>query len=507
MVDTFFSAKDISKEFSGKRVLDGVNVSLTEGEVLGLIGENGAGKSTLLKIISGIYQPTEGEILIEGRPFDIASPLVARRLGITMIPQEFNLVDTLRVYENVFLGQEQTLGPILKRRDMIASTRELLQELNADISPTRVTRSLSVAQKQMVEIAKALVHESRLLIMDEPTTAVTEREIEVLFRVIRDLSEKGVTVIFVSHKLGEIKELCERVLVLRDGKQVGLDETCHLNERKMAEMMVGRELSEVFPNKVPSMQQTKLEVKSLSVRGVIHDISFDVKKGEILGIAGLVGAGRTELAEAIVGLRKKSAGEIYIDGERCRIKKLADAVRHGLAYLSEDRQGKGILRGFALPANISLISLAQYSRWGFVDKTSERASAQEHVEKFNIRAPSLGAKLRYLSGGNQQKAYLAKWMDTEPRILILDEPTRGIDVQAKREIYRFIHDLTNSGIGCVVISSELEEIIGMCGRVLVMREGKAAGILDSDKISEEQIMYLATGVEGATVSGGSYNVD
>lgn len=507
MSNLFFRAEDLSKDFSGKRVLDRVSFSLAPGETLGIIGENGAGKSTLLKIISGIYHPTGGRLFMDGRALSVRSPVDARRAGITMIPQEFNLVESLTVYENVYLGQEETRGPLLARREMIATTGRLLSELDADVSARALIRGLSVAAKQMVEIAKALVHESRLLIMDEPTTTLTGHEIEVLFRVVRELQQKGVAVIFVSHKLDEVKEICDRVMVLRDGGKISEDDTGAITEHQMAERMVGRELSEVFPPKTIPGKEPVLRVHDLSIPGRIHGVSLELKKGEILGIAGLVGAGRTELAEAIVGLRARKTGEIYVDGEPCRIRNLGEAVARGLAYISEDRQGKGILQGFSIPENISLISLEKYCRLGFIRSGQERESSAQHVERFNIKAPSLEAKLRRLSGGNQQKTYLARWMDTDPRVLILDEPTRGIDVHAKREIYRFINKLSRSGISCIMISSELEEVIGLCSRVLVMRRGRLTGELRGTQITERNIMYHATGLEGSPASGGSYDMN
>ena len=506
-MNPFFRTDNISKEFSGERVLDGVSFGLASGEVFGVIGENGAGKSTLLKIISGIYRPSEGQLLMDGEQLTVHSPIAARRAGITMIPQEFNLVDTLNVYENVYLGQEETRGPLLDRKGMITTTSALLDELDADVSPTALIRDLSVAQKQMVEIAKALVHESRILIMDEPTTTLTGHEIKVLFRVVRDLQEKGVAIIFVSHKLEEVREICDRVMVLRDGLQVSVDPASALTEHEMAERMVGRELSEVFPEKTIPSEETILQVHDLTVPGRVHGVNLELQKGEVLGIAGLVGAGRTELAEAIAGLRKRTTGRIRVDGETRPIRSLSDAVRHGLAYISEDRQGKGILPDFTIPENISLVSLAEYCRYLLIDSARERQRSAEAVERFNVKTPSLTARLRQLSGGNQQKVYLARWMDTEPRILLLDEPTRGIDVNAKREVYRFINRLSRSGLSCILISSELEEMIGMCSRVLVMRRGRIVGELEGEDITENNIMRHATGLANSPLTGGSYDLE
>jgi ribose transport system ATP-binding protein len=483
----------IAREFSGVSVLDNISFQVERGEIFGIIGENGAGKSTLLKILSGIYQPTRGEVFLDGRPAAIRSPRAAKGLGITMIPQEFNLVETLNVFENIFLGYEERFGVLLAKGRMRERTRELLGQLGADIHPNATISDLSVAQKQMVEIAKALVHESRLLIMDEPTTVLTGHETGVLFALMERLKSSGVTILFVSHRLKEVGRICDRVMVLRDGRIVRISDTSETDEGEMAKRMVGRELSQVFPEKATPGNEVVLEVRGLGVRNLLDDVSFDLKKGEILGFAGLVGAGRTELAETIMGLRKRSSGKILVRGRARAIRSPAQAVRHGIGYISEDRQGKGLIMGFATPANITLISLRNYARLLLL-KGRERSRAREYLKKFEIRTPSLESEVRFLSGGNQQKVYVSKWMDTEPEILILDEPTRGIDVRAKREIYRFIYGLANSGISCILISSELEEIIGMCKRVIVMREGRVSGVLKDAEISEENIMRYATGL-------------
>ena len=481
----------VAKEFSGVRVLDDVSFDLRSGEIFGIIGENGAGKSTLMKILSGIYTATEGEVHIDGELVDIRSPLEAKALGITMIPQEFNLVGTLRVYENIFLGSEPKRGAFIDKRRMRQQAREHLDRLDVDISPNAMIDSLSVAQKQMVEIAKALVHESRILIMDEPTTMLTDHEVDVLFDLVRSLKHHGVTVVFISHKLKEVRRITDRVLILRDGKLITVSETDELTEHEMAERMVGRELSQMYPEKrVPKEDGTVFAVEGLSAEDAIVDASFTVRQGEILGFAGLVGAGRTELAETIIGIRKATAGRILIDGEEVTIPSPRRAVDLGIGYISEDRLGKGIVLGFDIPANITLISLHRYAH-PFIDSRRTWAAANDYIDTFDIRAASLSYELRYLSGGNQQKVYLAKWMDTDPKILILDEPTRGVDVNAKTELYRFIRSLADQGISCVMISSEMEEIIGMCTRVYVMAGGRITGELEGDSISEQQIMYHA----------------
>jgi ribose transport system ATP-binding protein len=487
-------AKAITKEFSGVRVLNNVNVSLAPGEILGVIGENGAGKSTFMKILSGIYWPTSGGILLDGVPADLRTPSAAKKLGISMVPQEFNLIDTLTVFENVFLGQEEKRGMLLDRSLMRSRTGKILEQLETSIRTDAEIRSLSVAQKQMVEIAKALVHDSRIIIMDEPTTVLNPAEVKILFRIMMTLKKQGVSILFISHKLGEVKEVCDRVLVLRDGEQVALSDLKGVDPEEMARRMVGRDLSQVFPEKKESSAETVLEVEGLQDQPLLRNISFSLKAGEVLGFAGLVGAGRTEVAEAIMGLRHRTGGTIRVNGKPADIRHPRHAVNLGIGYISEDRQGSGIVMNFGIPENITLISLEKYVS-GLINRKQEKKVSDAYISRFNVKAASMKSALRYLSGGNQQKVYLAKWMDTRPSIIILDEPTRGIDVNAKMEIYRFIRQLADDGIACMVISSELEEIIGLCTRVLVMREGAITGELTGDAISEEEIMYYATGIK------------
>lgn len=497
MEDVLLKTENISKEFSGVRVLNRISVEIRRGEILGLIGENGAGKSTFIKILNGTYTPTEGRIYFEGRPVEIRDTGVAKDMGISTIPQEFNLINHLNVYENIFLGKEYRRGLFLDKKAMMQKTRELMQELETDIAPDEKIQNLSVAQKQMVEIAKAIAYDSKLLIMDEPTTVLTHHEIAVLFRLMERLRHRGVTIIYISHKLREVKQICDRVMVFRDGEFISLDPTDTIDEREMARRMVGRELNQIYPPKATPQDEVVLKVENLSVPGILKDISFELRKGEVLGFAGLVGAGRTELAEALIGIRRPSSGRIIIHGQPRAIHSPIDAVRNRLAYLSEDRQGTGILTGFDIVSNVTLTSLPKYSRL-LINKAKERERTQYYVETFNIRAASLKEKLEFLSGGNQQKVSLAKCLDPEPEILIIDEPTRGIDVNAKREIYHFIQHLVSAGISCIMISSEMEEILGLCNRVVVMREGRVSGILDEGHMSEEEIMYYATGLkEGA----------
>ena len=491
--EALLSVTQIIKEFSGVRVLNDINIDIRQGEVFGILGENGAGKSTLLKIICGVYTPTSGAIKLRGTPVSITNPMKAKRLGISMIPQEFNLIPTLTVFENIFLGSEIKSGVLLNKKAMREKTSSLLAELKTDLSPDALIANLSVAEKQMVEIAKALVHESDILIMDEPTTVLTSVEVTVLFDLIARLKQKNVTILFISHKLNEVKRICDRILVLRDGDQIAVNEIDEVDEQDMAKKMVGRELSQVFPDKSVPEDEEVLRVENLSDPKFLENISFSLKKGELLGFSGLIGAGRTELAECIMGLRARSSGDIFVKGEKAQINSPLDALSYKLAYMSEDRKGKGLLMYFGIPENISLISLSKYTNL-FINKKVVQQSADNYIDKFDIKAASLKAPLDYFSGGNQQKVYLSKWMDTDPFILILDEPTRGIDVNAKKEIYHFINSLVTQGVSCILISSELEEIIGLCTRVLVMREGRITGEMVGDHINEEEIMFSAAGV-------------
>lgn len=503
MPDAIVRMEKISKDFGSGPVLKDIDLEVRAGEILGIIGENGAGKSTLMKILAGIHPPTSGRVHVNGAAVRIASPRDARRLKISLVPQEFNLIRDLPVYNNVFLGEELLKkSGILDKEAMKARTRELLSQLSVSLSPEAKIEGLSAAEKQMVEICKALAFDARVLIMDEPTTMLTKYEIEILFRLVRKLRSEGMTILYISHKLKEVKNLCDRVVVLRDGELVHDGPTADVTIVEMAQKMVGRELGSIFPAKGKPSEEVVFEARGVSVPGVLKDISFQLRRGEVLGLAGLVGAGRTELAETVLGLLKKSAGSFLKEGKELNLKKPADAVAAGISYLSEDRQGTGIITTFTVTRNVTLVSLGDYCRSFFrlIDKGTEKRKVQSYVDSFHIKTDSLDRRLENLSGGNQQKVSLAKAIDTAPSVLIVDEPTRGVDVSAKHEIYVFIDELARTGISCLFISSELEEIIGMCDRVLVMRDGRVAGTLEGDRITEEEIMYLATGVQEEAAS-------
>ncbi len=497
MNDVILNVENICKSFSTVEVLHSISFEIRRGEILGIIGENGAGKSTMMKILSGVYELTSGQIFFEGKPVSIESPQTAKKLGISIIPQEFNLINDLSVYNNVFLGSELLKkNGLLDKAAMKERTRELLASLEVELSPEAQIGNLSAAEKQMVEISKAIAFESRILIMDEPTSVLTSHEINILFNLMRKLKEKGLTIVYISHKLKEVKEICDRVMVLRDGNFVLDEDIDNISPEKMAQSMVGRELSQIFPEKINPSEEVVFEVKNLTVPGVIRNISFNLRQGEILGLGGLVGAGRTEVSEAIMGIRKITGGDILIHGKSKKIKHPEDAVKAGLGYLSEDRQGSGIITSFSVTQNTTLVSLPAYSdntvRW--IDKPGEKQAAEKYKNLFNLKTASLNTALEFLSGGNQQKVSMSKSIDTKPEVLIVDEPTRGIDVSAKQEIYRFIHDLVQNNVSCIFISSEMEELIGMCHRVVVMKDGEVTGTLENKKITEEEIMLLATGI-------------
>jgi len=488
--------RSLRKEFGGHAVLRDLDAGIARGEILGLIGENGAGKSTLVKILAGIHRPTAGTVELDGKAVVFRSPTDARRAGVSLVPQEFNLAADLTVEENVFLGSELlTARHTLDTARMRARTAALLQELGASAAPGDRIDGLSAAQKQLVEVGKALAFDARLLILDEPTTMLTRREIDRLFAVMRALRDKGMTLIYVSHKLAEVKAVCDRVLVLKDGELVHQAAIAEIDPPEMARRMVGRELREIYPPKRPADGPVVLEVRDLASPGAFSGVSFTVRQGEILGLAGLVGAGRTEIAEALMGLRP-STGTVRLGGQVLRARTAAQAVRGGLSYLSEDRQGSGVLPGFSIAENVTLVSLPAYcGPLGLVDRAREAESARGWRERFHIKAPDLSAPLESLSGGNQQKVSLAKTLDPGPRLVIVDEPTRGVDVAAKQEIYRFLAELAEKGAALLLISSELEEIVGLCHRVVVMREGRVAGERSGAEVGEQPIMYLATGTE------------
>jgi ribose transport system ATP-binding protein len=490
-VSPLLEMRGITKRFPGVVALDGVDFELERGEVHVLLGENGAGKSTLIKMLSGAYQPDEGEILIEGEPARISSATVAQSLGISTIYQEFNLVPQLTVAENIYLGRQPRRFGIVDHRRMVEDARGLLERMKVRVDPRAKVSELGVAQRQMVEIAKALSLEARVLIMDEPTASLSGAEVERLFEIVRGLKEEGVSMIFISHHLEEVAEIGDRVTVLRDGKFVDRV-PASTDPAEFVRMMVGRSIDEQFPRRRPELGEVLLEVKNLTREGVLDDISFRIRAGEVVGIAGIVGAGRTELARAIFGADPLDSGEVWVEGRRIKPGDVREAQRRGIGFVTEDRQGQGIVPPLSVAENLGLASLPKNTRAGLVDRGEQRRQAGRMIEDLNIRTPGPEQEVRYLSGGNQQKVVIGKWLLADSKVLIMDEPTRGIDVGAKVEIYELMNELTAQGAGILMISSELPEVLGMSDRILVMSGGRIVGELSAEEATQEGVMELAT---------------
>ncbi|MGJ7498377.1 sugar ABC transporter ATP-binding protein [Variovorax sp. RT4R15] len=484
---------DIVKAFGPVQVLHGVSFALEPGRVYGLLGENGAGKSTMMKILAGYEQPTAGNVRINGSVQHFASSRDAEALGIVLIHQEFNLAEDLSVAQNIFLGHEKKKGFWLDDKSMEREAAAALAQVGLQIDPTTKVRRLIVAEKQLVEIAKAIARHARLLIMDEPTATLTPGETERLFRLIAQLRADGVTIVYISHKLDEVEQVTDDVIVMRDGRFVTRAPTAELTRQQMANLMVGRELADLYPPRDPVVVSSApaLQVRQFSVPGWAQDASFEVHAGEILGFAGLVGAGRTELFEGLMGLRPAS-GEVQMLGEAVHLRNPRDAAKHGFTYLSEDRKGKGLHVNFGLRQNLTLMALERYAQ-PWLKSEAERAALAEAVKDYGIRTGSLDVKASSLSGGNQQKLALAKVLQPRPKIVVLDEPTRGVDVGAKRDIYFLIQRLAREGLAVIVVSSELMELIGLCHRVAVMRAGRLVTTLDADHLTEEELIAHATG--------------
>lgn len=485
---------DVSKRFLGVHALKGVHFDLRCGEVHALVGENGAGKSTLMKVLTGIHQPDSGEIFFEGKPYAVKNIGEAQNLGISMIHQELNMMNDLTVAQNVFIGRELKKGPWLDDAGMVRETQKIFDRIGIKIDPKTKLGRLTVGKQQMVEIAKAVSRDCKLLILDEPTAALTQTEIEDLFRIMGDLKAKGIGMVYISHRMDEISRISDRITVMRDGEYVGTVDTVSVTKDDIINMMIGRVVYEdpKTHSEVPEDAETVLEVRNLSSGNLFKDVSFKLRKGEILGFSGLMGAGRTEVARAIFGADPRDGGEIFVNGKRVNIKTPEDAVKLGIGYLSEDRKRYGLLLDKSVAENTALASIDKYTKGGIINDKQIKAEAREENAKLRTKTPSMEQLLKNLSGGNQQKVIIARWLIKNSDILIFDEPTRGIDVGAKSEIYTLMNQLAKQGKSIIMISSELVEILRMSDRILVMCEGRKTGELDISEANQENIMQLAT---------------
>ena len=486
-------AEGISKFFPGVKALDNVSLRVRPGTVHALMGENGAGKSTLMKCLIGIYRPDQGVIRIKGKPVQFQDTMDALRSGISMIHQELNLVPWMTVAENIWLGREPVKYGFVDHGKLNQMTQALLNKLNIRLNAERLVGDLSIAAQQMVEIAKAVSWNADIVIMDEPTSALTEGEVAHLFTIIRDLRQQGKAIIYISHKMDEIFAITDEVSIFRDGAWVGSDHTAQFTRQSLITQMVGRELTQLFPKFNNAIGEEVLTVRNLTRKDLFHDVSFSVRRGEILGVAGLVGAGRSEVMESLFGMTPFDSGEILIDGVPADIDSPSTAIEKGMAFLTEDRKKSGLFLVLSVLENMSIVNMPEYSgKSGFVSHVKMAQDCMEQIRRLNIKTPTMDQIINNLSGGNQQKVLIARWLLAQPKILILDEPTRGIDVGAKAEIYRLISELANRGVAIIMVSSELPEIIGMSDRVMVMHEGRITGILDKEEADQETILSLAS---------------
>lgn len=487
--------KGISKAFSGNRVLDQVDFQLLRGEIHALMGENGAGKSTLIKILTGIYERDAGKVFIKGKEVHFKNPKEAEQMGIAVIHQELNIIPYLTVYENMFLGKELTVGRfgITRDKEMKKKTKEYLDRLGIEIDPNTEAGNLSVGQQQMIEIARAVAANTEVLIMDEPTAALTDREIEALFKVIASLKKQGVGIVYISHRMEEIFQICDRISVLRDGQFIDSKEVAKTNFDEIVKLMVGRQLGERFPERNTKIGQERFKVENLTSKGSFENINFSVHQGEIVGVAGLMGAGRSEIMQAIFGYRSLDGGKMFIDGKEVTIKSPYAAIKAGIAFVTEDRKSQGLILDLSVRENLSITTLDKISNKSLISTKTEVSLVDEMIEKLHVKTSGREISVKSLSGGNQQKIVIGKWLGIDPKILILDEPTRGVDVGAKKEIYQLMNDLTKQGVSIIMVSSELPEILGMSDRVLVIHEGKLANVLNKSEATQENIMQSATG--------------
>ena len=487
--DYILSLKGITKVFPGVKALDDVTINVERGTIHGLVGENGAGKSTLIKVLAGIYQPEQGEVVLEGQVRKFPSPIAARRAGISVVHQEIKLSETLSVAENMFLGNIMMKGKIVDWSGMRKRAKEIVDDLGMDIDINAQVSSLTVAKKQIVEIMHAINNNAQVLIMDEPSAVLTDRELEVMFRIVKQLREKGITIIYISHRLDEVFDLCDNVSVLRDGQHINTLPIHEITRQGLINMMVGREMGQEYPKESGKIGDTILEVKNLNC-GILKDISFHVRAGEVFGISGLVGAGRTELARAILGIDRIESGEVFVRGKKVKYRTFADAIHDGLGLIPEDRKLQGLVQRMTVKRNTTLVNLKGVIKGGIIRKSLEDKYSEEYCKKLHVVTPSMETMVMNLSGGNQQKVVIAKWLFKGSEILFLDEPTRGIDVGAKAEIYRLINQMVQEGKTVIMISSEMPEILGMCDRIMVLHEGHKMGELMAEEATQEKIMAM-----------------
>lgn len=488
--------KDITKEYPGVLALDKMNLSVFPGEIHALMGENGAGKSTLIKIVSGAIKPNGGIIRFQGEDYQSMTPAISKRLGIGVVYQEFNLVPELSVAENIFLGQKLSSGININRKLMNKKAKDLMDSFGINIDVTKEVKNLTVAYQQLVEITKTISSDVKVLIMDEPSAPLTNREIEAMFGIVQKLKKQGVAIIYISHRMEEIFKLADRVTVMRDGKYIATKSINEIDQQGLIKLMVGRSLDEQFPEVKKNIGDIALEVQGLSTAEMLKNISFCVRKGEILGIAGLVGAGRTETARAIYGADAKLSGIIKVDGKEVNIRSTRDAINCGIALIPEDRKKHGALLQMSIRENISFITLKEISKFGIVDLKKDKELSEKYITQLSIKTPSMEQLTKNLSGGNQQKVVLAKALASKSNIVIFDEPTRGIDVGAKKEIYVLMNELAKNGMAIIMISSEMPELLGMSDRILVMHEGELMGELSKEEATQEKILTLASGIRG-----------
>jgi len=488
---------DISKSFFGVKALENINIHAYAGKVLALLGENGAGKSTLMKILSGIYKKDTGSIMIQGSEVNISGIKAAEELGISIIHQELSLLPNMTVCENIFLGNEKVSGfRKLNKSEMKAQSAEMLRKIGCSAEPDTMVGKISVGEMQMIEIIKAVSKHSKIIIMDEPTTALTDVETQKLFEVIEKLKSEGIAVIYISHRLDEIFQICDDVTVLRDGKLIGSARVSDVTKDQLITMMVGRELEEQFPYRKSEPGDVVLKVENLSWKDKVRDVSFEVRRGEIVGLSGLMGSGRTETAKIIFGEYKKTSGKISVDGQEVSIQSPKDAIKYGLAYLSEDRKKEGLVLGMSVGENMTLSNLKSFEQTGFrLNRQEESKLVSEYIKKLSIKTTGSKQKIKNLSGGNQQKVIIAKWIMMSPKVLIIDEPTKGIDVGAKKEIYDVLNELKQMGKAIILISSDMPEIVGISDRVIVMHEGIVTGELEREDANQENIMKFAVGID------------